>query len=138
MSPLLGWLNRGRPTLYKGIRMRSRLEAWHAAWFDAHGLAWEYEPICFADETGQYLPDFRVAVPDRFVYVEIKGLVEDPEPFMERAEIVWNSDPQARLTLIEGHYEHYWYTRWGPADGVMEWVEYSEPHTVVRTFEDAA
>jgi len=39
--------------------MRSRTEALYAA--SLHGIAtWEYEPECFADEHGQYLPDFRV------------------------------------------------------------------------------
>lgn len=49
-----------RPTTYRGIRMRSRLEAGFAQWLDQLGCTWEYEPECFADETGQYLPDFLV------------------------------------------------------------------------------
>ncbi len=49
-----------RPTVYKGIQMRSRLEAGFAAWLDDHKLIWEYEPCAFASEKGQYLPDFRV------------------------------------------------------------------------------
>lgn len=50
---------KARQTTYKGVRMRSRTEALYAA--SLHGIAtWEYEPECFADEHGQYLPDFRV------------------------------------------------------------------------------
>ncbi len=52
---------KGRPTLYKGIRMRSRLEADYAAWLDRMNRTWEYEPECFAAQDGQWLPDFRVA-----------------------------------------------------------------------------
>jgi hypothetical protein len=51
---------KGRPTLYKGIRMRSRLEADYAGSLDRTGHKWEYEPECFADERGQWLADFRV------------------------------------------------------------------------------
>lgn len=50
-----------RPTLYKGVRMRSRLEALYAAWLDNHQLdKWTYEPMAFGSPDGQYLPDFFV------------------------------------------------------------------------------
>lgn len=49
-----------RPTLYKGIQMRSRLEAGYAMWLDEMGFTWSYEPHCFASRSGQYLPDFRL------------------------------------------------------------------------------
>jgi hypothetical protein len=42
------------PTLYKGVRFRSRLEARWAAFFDNVGWQWDYEPI---DLEG-YIPDF--------------------------------------------------------------------------------
>lgn len=66
---------KGRPTLYKGIRMRSRLEADYAAWLDRAARKWEYEPECFAAQDGQWLPDFRVAQgknDDRPHLVELK------------------------------------------------------------------
>jgi len=47
------------PTVYKGTEMRSRLEAKWAAFFDAVGLPWEYEPI----KLGVWCPDFRLVVP---------------------------------------------------------------------------
>ena len=58
-----------RPTLYKGVRMRSRLEALYAAWLDNYRDAewpdepfwkWSYEPMAFGSPDGQYLPDFFV------------------------------------------------------------------------------
>lgn len=73
-----------RPTTYKGIKMRSRLEAGYAQWLDLAELKWEYEPQCFASEKGQYLPDF--VIHDLSVswepapitaYVEVK-----PTPFV--------------------------------------------------------
>lgn len=42
------------PTVYEGIKFRSRLEAKWAAMFDQLGWSWEYEPI---DLKG-YIPDF--------------------------------------------------------------------------------
>jgi hypothetical protein len=47
-----------RPTVYRGIQMRSRLEAGFAAWLDRREFTWSYEPRCFAIATSQYLPDF--------------------------------------------------------------------------------
>lgn len=66
---------KARPTLYRGIQMRSRNEAGFAQWLDRHFWNWEYEPDCFADPTGQYLPDFRVLFNERpgsGIYVEVK------------------------------------------------------------------
>lgn len=51
---------RARPTTYKGVKMRSRLEAGYAQWLDRWDFTWEYEPECFASERWQYLPDFLV------------------------------------------------------------------------------
>jgi hypothetical protein len=46
-------------TRYKGYRFRSRLEARWAVFFDAVGLAWEYEKEGFELSDGtRYLPDF--------------------------------------------------------------------------------
>lgn len=74
-----------RPTVYKGIQMRSRLEAGFAAWLDREHLTWEYEPCAFATEAGQYLPDFRLSnvnvvgmLGTRTVYAEVK-----PDSFMK-------------------------------------------------------
>lgn len=49
-----------RPTVYNGVKMRSRLEAGFAMWLDGQEFDWEYEPQAFANEDGQYLPDFRI------------------------------------------------------------------------------
>ena len=55
------------PTIYQGCRFRSRLEAKWAAFFDAVGWPWEYEPLDFDG----YIPDFllKIAVP---TLVEVK------------------------------------------------------------------
>lgn len=91
-----------RPTTYKGIRMRSRLEARVAASLDAEGLPWEYEPRAFANEHGQYLPDFLLlphnARAER-IYLEVKPTIESALAVMERMQIIWDSEPDAVLAI---------------------------------------
>lgn len=63
---------KARPTVYKGIQMRSRLEAHAASRLDHVGIPWEYEPDCFASEAGQCLPDFKLF--GKPFYLEVKPL----------------------------------------------------------------
>ena len=98
---------RARPTVYRGIQMRSRLEAKWAAAFDKDGHLWEYEPRCFANQRGQYLPDFAVRFrwrSDETRYVEIKPpqTMAQILDVAERMEIIWDSEPDALLLLLAG------------------------------------
>lgn len=94
---------KARPAVYKGIQMRSRLEADFAAFLDRYGAEWEYEPTCFAGPEGQWLPDFCVLEGDDLVYVEVK-----PESLTGTAKIdtvlrqmavAWLSEPDVILHL---------------------------------------
>lgn len=120
---------RGRPTLYKGIRMRSRLEADYAAYLDDGGTEWEYEPECFGGPGGQWLPDFRTRKSSlqRWLYIELKpsSLItagEDPDDFvgdrinavLRKMEIALASDPDACLQLV------IW--EWGKTRPVMRFM----------------
>jgi ribosomal protein L37AE/L43A len=58
----------GVPTLYRGVMMRSRLEARWAAFFDALRWPWEYEPLDLAG----YIPDFVLGFEAGDVIVEVK------------------------------------------------------------------
>lgn len=91
-----------RPTTYKGIRMRSRLEARMAASLDEAGARWAYEPRAFANESGQYLTDFALLAEDGFElsYVEVKPTVELALRATERMQIIWSSRPTARLSVV--------------------------------------
>ena len=94
-----------RPTVYRGIQMRSRLEATWAAWLDELGTwRWEYEPCCFADGGAQYLPDFRLygEGDGEPTYLEVKGLITDLDAEMARMEVILASEPLAALWLAEG------------------------------------
>jgi hypothetical protein len=63
------------PTEYKGIQMRSKLEAKWAKWFDDNGIRWIYEPEGFQKDGIKYLPDF--ALPDLKIIFEVKGVMDD-------------------------------------------------------------
>ena len=78
-----------RPTTYKGVKMRSRLEAAWAEQFDAVHWTWQYEPHCFATSEGQYLPDFHLSIPllSDNIYVEVK-----PAYFMTQEGNGWSGN----------------------------------------------
>ncbi len=107
-----------RPTTYKGIRMRSRLEAIFAASLESvmqeeperfAPPVWEYEPMCFASQRGQYLPDFAYWIRQHDgtaarVYIEVKPVIRSQEmldDILERMSIIWDSEPDAILSLCE-------------------------------------
>lgn len=58
-------------TVYKGYRMRSRLEARWAIFFDKLGITWTYEQEGFEMDGERYLPDFWL--PDQKAWFEVKG-----------------------------------------------------------------
>lgn len=116
-------MSRSRPTVYKGIKMRSRLEAGFAAFLDSRSLVWEYEPSAFANEHGQYLPDFVVhdvvwyshptpgaPWPSECIkvewplFIDTKPNDEHNEATLERMAIVWDSTPNALLVVQSPQY----------------------------------
>lgn len=66
-------------TVYKGYRFRSRLEARWAVFFDALGIAWDYEPEGFElPSGGRYLPDFLLR--DNGIHPDLWVEVKPPKP----------------------------------------------------------
>jgi predicted RNA-binding Zn-ribbon protein involved in translation (DUF1610 family) len=66
-------------TMYKGYRMRSRLEARWAVFFDALGIEWEYEPEGYGMDKEFYLPDFYL--PEFGKFIEIKAIIPTGKEF---------------------------------------------------------
>ena len=65
---------KSKPTVYKNVKFRSRLEARWAAFFDLIGWRWQYESHDFNGWT----PDFIVyGSDDRFILIEIKPFIDD-------------------------------------------------------------
>lgn len=90
-----------RPTLYRGIRMRSRTEAKVAQQLDLMGMDWRYEGDAYAGTTGQYLPDFTVGeVGDQPLIIEVKPLSEMRGDALNKMAVVWETDPTAALLVI--------------------------------------
>jgi hypothetical protein len=110
---------KARPTFYRGVLMRSRLEADYASALDRAEYPWEYEPCCFGGPAGQWLPDFRTD--DEYVELKPAGpLFADPWPgrraldatdvldarvvavnkMLRRMTVVWDSEPDAGLRLV--------------------------------------
>lgn len=106
---------KARPTIYKGVQMRSRLEAGFAQWLDYWNMDWEYEPQCFGSERGQYLPDFlvrgvRFANTENVafsLYIETKpdgwpfDEGDDTLDLLDRMSVIYDSVGRVTLALVQ-------------------------------------
>src|SRR5258706_6305448 len=66
-------------THYNGYRFRSRLEAKWAVFFNAAGIDYCYEEDSFDLDGIWYLPDFKLRLYGRYIWVEVKGQVPTEE-----------------------------------------------------------
>lgn len=103
---------RGKGTLYKGIRMRSGLEAEFARQLDEAGLIWQYEPKMFRLSWCTYRPDFYL--PEIDTWVECKGWMSKEagrkvESFREETgltlSVVWWTEVFKTNAKTHGRYE---------------------------------
>lgn len=76
---------RALETRYAGRRFRSRLEARWAVFFDHVKIEWEYEDEAIETSAGNYLPDFKIRIPQikewrhqQWFEVKPPGAGEDP------------------------------------------------------------
>lgn len=101
-------------TKYKGYRFRSRLEARWAVFFDALGLAWEYETEGFDLGFGdRYLPDFKIY--DTFFEVKPAGV--KPHEILKVRRFVEAGG--GRVCILDGPPDVRWYRLlgWWEDDG---------------------
>jgi hypothetical protein len=68
-------VHKGIPTVYNGIRFRSRLEAKWASFFDLLKWPWLYEPF----DLNCYVPDFILKFPLAPLLVEVKPGITEKE-----------------------------------------------------------
>lgn len=100
---------RNLPSWWRGVRFRSRTEARWAAFFDALGVRWEYEPEGFQLPDGsRYLPDFWL--PDFQLWVEVKGDQGPEYGDWTRIEQLVAGSGHA-LLLLQGQPHHRWFRR---------------------------
>lgn len=89
---------KAKPTIYKNILFRSRLEAKWAIFFDEMGIAWQYEPGTYMVPINgyfiKYCPDFallnvktqqEISQP---LYVEVKGVDHYCEIYEKERKII--------------------------------------------------
>ena len=99
-------------TEYGGVTFRSQLEARWAAYFDRHGIPWEYEPVRFDGWT----PDFRLVLDDVETYAEVKPVTEFP---MDVAQRILNAGCDGDIFILGRGPHHTWRYRgdgWTPAE----------------------
>lgn len=96
------------PTDYAGFTMRSKLEADFAAHLDRLGVPWTYEPQIFGPRGSGYLPDFLLLRGAERTYVELKPTIEQAHAAKARAEIIWETRPEALLLVVSAE-GNWWY-----------------------------
>lgn len=107
-------------TQYKGYRFRSRLEARWAVFFDALGVAWEYEKQGYALASGAYLPDFWL--PRICCWIEIKGEAPTETERALASELALHTE--SRVFIFSGSVPSYstdWNAFWSkePVDAYL-------------------
>jgi hypothetical protein len=106
-------------TVYRGVSMRSRLEAAFAWHLDQQGIVWRYEPAVFGPVGEGYLPDFELPRPDGSHFVEVKPTLRDVPAAKERMTVVWDSRPTAVLVVACAQE-----CRWFACERGGEWISW--------------
>lgn len=111
----------GKRTVVRGIAMRSRLEANFARHLDQQWIKWTYEPRPFFAKGKGYLPDFKVELGDRPMYIEVKPTVFQAHRAKQKMEIIWATEPDAFLVIVSAQE-----CRWYGANKGEPWVSWVE------------
>lgn len=88
-----------RPTIYKDIPFRSRLEVRFAWYLDGIGAKWTYEPRVYGRKGRGYLPDFEILDADPTVFIEVKPTVEEVDGAQRKMSVIWLERPEAVLVV---------------------------------------
>lgn len=121
VGAILGGYLESRRTAYRGVLMRSRLEAAFARYLDDRQIRWIYEPALFGPPGRGYLPDFRLVRDDGWHFAEVKPTVAQAEAAKTRIEIIWETYPDAVLVVVSAQQ-----SRWFAAVAGGEWVSWVE------------
>lgn len=138
-------LLKARPTTYRGIQMRSRLEARFAAGLDSLGARWVYEPRAFADGHAQYLPDFQIG---GHTFIEVKPTVEHAIDALGKGDVIFASVPDAVFAVACADLRNFLLVReadvapWKLAShtlgGWARWDYGSGPEIVVKSLDSTS
>lgn len=105
----------GIPTLYNGVRYRSRVEAKWAAFFDGLRWAFEYEPL----DLEWYIPDFILKLPAGPIAVEVKGESQLSELRPYANKIVRSGWAKEFLIVGSTLHRSTWGDKFGPSIGLL-------------------
>lgn len=100
LRAIIGGIIESKETEYRGVLMRSRLEADFARHLDDLGVAWEYEPAVYGPVGAGYLPDFRVDREDGPHFYEVKPTLEEVPDAAKRMELIRRAHPDATLIVV--------------------------------------
>lgn len=110
-----------RPTTYKGIEMRSRLEARFAQNLDALEEKWRYEPRVYGPRGKGYLPDFEMLTATCPTFIEVKPTLAEVHDAERKMEVIWKTHPDALLIVACAEGGSYFAARLG-----KPWVSWQE------------
>lgn len=86
-----------QPTIYRGTRYRSRLEARWAVFFDTLQIPAQYEPTPVRLPSGVYIPDFWL--PTNLLYIECKPQPHARPVLARLAELTHATDRRCALLV---------------------------------------
>lgn len=88
-----------KPSEYRGIQMRSRLEVSFAKYLDRMGETWTYEPTIYGPVGRGYLPDFEIVSAVRPTFIEVKPTIAEAEQAKSKVAVIWETHPDALLII---------------------------------------
>lgn len=100
------------PTIYRGIKFRSRLEARWALFFDEIGLSYHYELEGFESNNTRYLPDF--FLPNWNTWIEIKPKAPTSEEWRKCEALLISLLRKDETTSVAILYGRPWLDDLGP------------------------
>lgn len=100
MRALLAGIVEANETEYRGVTMRSKLEADFARHLDDLGVEWIYEPAIYGPKGSGYLPDFRVDREDGPHFFEVKPTLAEVPLAQRRMEVILRWHPDATLIVV--------------------------------------
>jgi hypothetical protein len=108
-------------TEYRGVLMRSRLEADFARHLDAQQIAWRYEPAIFGPPGAGYLPDFQLLRDDGPHFLEVKPTLREVPEAKRRMAVILATHPDAVLIIACAEESRYFASVAGG-----EWISWVE------------
>ena len=100
------------PTIYRGIKYRSRLEAKWAMFFDEVGLSYHYELEAFNLGNESYLPDF--FIPELSTWIEIKPIAPTESEWRKAELLLLGNTKNYKKENVAILYGRPWLDQKGP------------------------